>query len=292
MLLIKETIVKWNSANKKWFESKGYIYTKIGEEFKVKVEDLNKGSHSEVEILCDYCQKNILKIQYKDYISRRNKLKKDSCYECKGLKMVESNLNKYGLKSLTGTEEYNKKVHITNLKKYGHKYSSQSTEIKKKIKNTKIKQANDRIIRYDDYVEIILGNRSKYLVALIDLEDVDKVKDHKWRMLKNGYVSTQINKKIIYLHRLIMDCPEDMNVDHINHNKLNNKKYNLRICTIQENNRNHRLHKSNTSGINGVSWNNTSDCWCSFISVDNKTVYLGSSTNIDEAKKLKMKQKK
>ena len=211
----------------------------------------------------------------------------DSCYECKGIKMVESNLNKYGLKSLTGTEEYNKKAHATNFKKYGHKYPSQSSEVKKKIKNTKIKQANERIIRHDDYAEIILGNTNKHIIALIDLDDIDKVKNYKWRMLKNGYVSTAIDGKIIYLHRLIMDCPEDMNIDHINHNTLNNRKYNLRICTVQENNRNHRLHKTNTSGINGVSWNKTNNCWSIFISVDNKTVYLGSSNNINEAEKLR-----
>lgn len=50
----------------------------------------------------------------------------------------------------------------------------------------------------------------------------------------------QINKKrsYYYLHRLIMECPKELTVDHINHNTLDNRRCNLRICTQFQNNQN------------------------------------------------------
>lgn len=285
ILLSKDALVKWNSANKKWFESKGYFYTKMGDEFKVKIEDLSKGSHSIIKYSCDYCDE-IIEAEYKVYLNNKKKshTKKDCCKKCVGKKDKETNIDKYGLESLTGTEEYNKKASKTNLERYGYKHSSQNPMIKEKGKKTRIKQANKRIIIYKDYAEVILGNKK---VTIIDLEDVEKVKNYKWNQLKNGYIKTIIDKQTIYLHRLVTNCPDDMEVDHEDHDKLNNRKYNLRICTSQENSRNHRLHKSNTSGINGVSWSEKQGVWCGFIGIDNKTVYLGCSENIEEVKEIR-----
>lgn len=55
MLLTEKVIVKWNSKNKKWYEDKGYIFTKMKDEFDIKVEDLTDGSHVKVQVKCD-CQ--------------------------------------------------------------------------------------------------------------------------------------------------------------------------------------------------------------------------------------------
>ena len=54
-LITKSVKVKWNAKNKKHYEELGYIYTKIGDEFEVKVEDLTKGSNVKVEYICDNC---------------------------------------------------------------------------------------------------------------------------------------------------------------------------------------------------------------------------------------------
>lgn len=145
------------------------------------------------------------------------------------------------------------------------------------------------VIKYEDYAEIVLYDIKNIEIAraLIDLEDIDKVKDIKWHLNKNGYVQTNINNKntehINLLHRLLMDCPDDKVVDHINHNTLDNRKSNLRICTKYENNKNTRLSKNNTSGTTGVYWNKLKNKWQAGIKVNYKQIHLGYFETKEEA---------
>ena len=72
--------MKWNPKNKKRYEFLGYVYTKIGDEFEVKVEDLAKNSHAKVDCFCDNCKKP-LPWDYQDY----NKyVKEDGKTYCRG----------------------------------------------------------------------------------------------------------------------------------------------------------------------------------------------------------------
>lgn len=90
MLVSKIVKVKWDSKTKNHYESKGYVFTKMEDEFEVKVEDLNDGSSALVEVKCDYCGV-IVKNRYKDYkkIMNKNIIGKNSCKNCKGLKQKE-----------------------------------------------------------------------------------------------------------------------------------------------------------------------------------------------------------
>ena len=71
--------VKWNSANKKRFESLGYVYTKMKDEFEVNVDDLSKGSNIDIFYICDEC-KNIFNTSYNNF---NKKVKEDGTYYCK-----------------------------------------------------------------------------------------------------------------------------------------------------------------------------------------------------------------
>jgi len=53
MLITKKVMVKWNSKTREHYESKGYIFTKSGDEFEVKTEDLSKGSRIPINVKCD-----------------------------------------------------------------------------------------------------------------------------------------------------------------------------------------------------------------------------------------------
>src|SRR5690606_3397638 len=98
MLLDQLVKVSWNGANKKYYVSKGYSFTTIGDEFEVDVNDLSKGSHSLVKFICDYCngenqvtEENKWKT-YKNYLANRKNTEKDCCSNevCRHIKMNES----------------------------------------------------------------------------------------------------------------------------------------------------------------------------------------------------------
>lgn len=94
-------------------------------------------------------------------------------------------------------------------------------------KTNKYRKKNDYIIGY------ATNTKNKFYV---DNEDYLKIKDISWYEASNGYIyHKDIHKKVISLHRYIMNPPKNMVIDHINHNKKDNRKGNLRICTQQEN---------------------------------------------------------
>lgn len=94
---------------------------------------------------------------------------------------------------------------------------------------------------------------SKGNIALIDDEDYERISKHKWTIHNNGYARRNTFGKTIYLHREIMNClGTDKSIDHINRNKLDNRKSNLRICTHQENQWNKTYVGKNKTGFTGV----------------------------------------
>jgi 5-methylcytosine-specific restriction endonuclease McrA len=95
MLISQEVEVKWNHSNKKYYISKGYLYTNYGDVFMCKVEDLSEGSHAIVEVLCDYCNETIIKKEYRIYLKAGGKIKKDSCIKCHSAKLLDTFTYKY-----------------------------------------------------------------------------------------------------------------------------------------------------------------------------------------------------
>ena len=120
--------------------------------------------------------------------------------------------------------------------------------------------------------------------ALVDNEDFNKLSKHRWFAQKrkhDNYVAIRGCKcplvrqsHSILMHRQIMLCPLGLQIDHIDHNTLNNQKANLRICTNQQNSMNQRRRKG-TSKYKGVSWSKEKQKWYSCIKVNYKTKFLG-----------------
>lgn len=124
MIINKNINIRWHSKNKKYYQSKGYIYTKIGDPLQVSLEDLSIGSSFEVEVLCDYCQKNISVMTYNEYNRRRREsaIKKDACKECEVLKIKESNLANYGVYNIACVPDIKKKISVAKLTTYNEVY--------------------------------------------------------------------------------------------------------------------------------------------------------------------------
>lgn len=128
------------------------------------------------------------------------------------------------------------------------------------------------IIRYSGYSKIITCKGEEILV---DNEDLPKVIGYSWRY-KNGKVSTRYwhdgKYRVLFISRLIMNLEhgDKRDVDHINHNRLDNRKDNLRICTRSQNIMNIGIRSNNTSGITGVSWSKTYHKWFIQIMINGK----------------------
>lgn len=93
---------------------------------------------------------------------------------------------------------------------------------------------------------------SRGLKTLIDDEDFERVSKHKWYShdTKSGfYAATNIARKCVYLHTFLMCSPKGKEVDHINGNKLDNRKENLRLVTHQQNSFNSESRKELPKGV-------------------------------------------
>lgn len=88
MLLSKQVEIKWAKVSKKYYETKGYIFTNYGDQFVVKIEDVQQGSTIQVEVKCDYCGE-IIKRQLNQHNNQRKKSEKDACVKCRFLKQNE-----------------------------------------------------------------------------------------------------------------------------------------------------------------------------------------------------------
>lgn len=109
---------------------------------------------------------------------------------------------------------------------------------------------------------------------LMDIEDLPILGGHKWHE-SLGYIKSDTRAKSTILHRAIMSAPPDMQIDHINGIRTDNRKQNLRVCTNAENSRNRGKMGRNTSGYKGVYWHKRAGKWVSYIKFNGKQRNLG-----------------
>lgn len=143
-----------------------------------------------------------------------------------------------------------------------------------------IRDPNEFVIN-GDTVEIYLYDASCKHVAttIVDIDCYDLVKTTKW-FTRNGYVlgSSPGTSDKVFLHRVIMETPGGLYVDHINSNKLDNRKCNLRNCTKSQNASN-RVGRKKVSGVKRVS----SGRYQASLTHNYKPIYLGTFDTEREA---------
>ena len=124
--------------------------------------------------------------------------------------------------------------------------------------------------------------------ALVDAEDYYRLAKFNWHAMlgrTTTYAARRASGKAIKMHRVIMDAPEGLVVDHIDHNGLNNTRTNLRLCTAAQNCRNVLLNNGSTSRYKGVCWNKNLKKWSAATRFNTKTYHLGYfEDEIDAAK--------
>lgn len=132
----------------------------------------------------------------------------------------------------------------------------------------------------------LIGGR----VAIVDECDYDALSMYKWYSSPNGYVrrnnATQGGKReSVSMHRQIMGLKtgDGCVVDHINGDKLDNRRSNLRVCYQAQNKMNCGSYRSNTSGFKGVTWDKRCGKWLAQIMVNHKNYNLGRFATPEDA---------
>lgn len=156
---------------------------------------------------------------------------------------------------------------------------------------------------YEGYAGILLYNRRKEVIGetFVDIEDLEICKKFKWGILTRGqgkdpYVYCSIKRKSYSLSRMLLGLYEknsqnkNLEVDHINHNTLDNRKENLRLCTRQQNNFNHKP-KPSKSGEKCI-YLNKDGKYIPYGKLNNKKIHLGCFSNLEDAKKVRLEFEK
>lgn len=125
--------------------------------------------------------------------------------------------------------------------------------------------------------------------ALVDNEDFEKVNKYKWCFQTRGYAYRHAPAEfysrgcVLYMHRIIMNAPDGIEVDHINGDKLDNRRENLRFANRSQNSRNTPKRKNGTSGFKGVTFVKRLSKWKAQIEIDNRGKYLGVFLDKEDA---------
>lgn len=130
-------------------------------------------------------------------------------------------------------------------------------------------------------------------VAIVDDDVYESISRHCWQALWDGncfYAARRVatrkgERRVVMMHREIVNAPDNLNVDHKNGNGLDNRRANLRICTQAQNTHNRRKNKQSMSIYKGVCWMGKIGKWMARIMVDGESIYLGVfSEQIDAAR--------
>lgn len=140
----------------------------------------------------------------------------------------------------------------------------------------------NEIIFCEDHAELVLRDKEQNIVGnvLLDIEDVDRISKYKWHIKRSrntNYAVYNEHGRTVFIHQIILDYYGDNDIDHEDHNGLNNCKGNLRIVS-------HALNLVNQHNEDNGVQQTPSGKYQARISIDGKTIYLGTFDTFQEAK--------
>ena len=131
------------------------------------------------------------------------------------------------------------------------------------------------------------------MIAIVDEADVPLVQSIKWHASKSTFGVYYARGRVlrdgksirVYMHRFLINTPDDAVVDHVDGNKLNNRRCNLRICNMAQNMKNLSRRSDNTTGFTGVSFDSSRSVYAAYINVNGKRKHLGRFPTAESAAK-------
>lgn len=135
-------------------------------------------------------------------------------------------------------------------------------------------------VEHEAHMECVVSNGKRFIYDKIDQ---DIINAYTWSIDKTGAVTAHHKQEPVILSRAITNCPHGLCVDHINHDKSDNRRINLRICTAHENTMNCSTPTNNTSGYKGVCWHGQHNLWRAYIRLSYRQISLGLYANKEDA---------
>lgn len=163
------------------------------------------------------------------------------------------------------------------------RYKSTNNKFEKVVITNKDK--NEIILDFDNKIAYIMFKNFPNLQSIIDIEDVDRIKNIKMRPLltrKGEYYVVSENK--FRLHRFLLNASPEYHVDHIDNNPLNNRKSNLRLCNNSENHMNIKQRADSKTGVTGIHIDSRNGRYIVQIQINGKRKHILSTDDLNKAK--------
>ena len=189
----------------------------------------------------------------------------------------------------------NKEVIVTSARlRNGQSTSCGCPELRAEIMRKTMKKYNQYDLTSQEYG---IGYTSSGVKFYFDKEDYGKIKDYCWHIASDDSVTAyslgRQNTSVVYFHRLVMNVTDNkIQVDHNNHDRHDNRKGNLTVVTNSQNGMNKRISIKNTSGCTGVMFAKDRNKWRAYITVNKKTILLGSFDEYEDAVKVRKEAEK
>jgi len=182
-----------------------------------------------------------------------------------GLVCLPQNMRKYMGSVTVRRQQKSGIISYSSQVKYKGFYCSKSLKTKAEaeqyIRKINVREGipiKNKFIAFEDRLEVELPCGKTFIC---DVEDLPFIEMHNW-WCSNGYVATEVNGNTQRFHNIIMmHVPNAVTVDHINLNKLDNRKSNLRLVDRRIQNINRSMNSNNKTGITGVRHEKRSGAW-------------------------------
>jgi hypothetical protein len=117
---------------------------------------------------------------------------------------------------------------------------------------------------------------------IVDKEDYEYLLGSAWELNTNGYPTCTKKRKKVSMARELVICPPGMVVDHINGNRLDQRKKNLRVCSVTENNRNQSIRKGRR--FKGATYIKSMRKWRAIVRIQKQSFVSYHETELEAAK--------
>lgn len=140
-----------------------------------------------------------------------------------------------------------------------------------------------------DVVFLYIIYKDTTYTVKFDKSELFAVIGRRWSFVRTTSSSGRVylyanNRSLGLLHRYLTEAPQGLQVDHINHDTLDNRKENLRFVTSAENRQNIHRESNNRSGIRGIKWYDKTSRWRASFFKEGKERHVGFYKDLEEAK--------